>query len=439
MTGPSGGPLTLLPEQQRFLARRLPAEHHWNLQGVRRVKGCMASASSRSALRALIDRHDALRTVLVQTREGRRGELVDVDADVPVRCFDLTHVSDVDLKEGIRLRAAELHEEMDLSSWPLFKLACLHLAGSTYVLLAIVHHLICEEVSFRILLEDLVRLVEQGDRESRRSLLPHPYASVKELGDWLVDVTSMEPVRAHVERWCRLGDPAPPIPAELNDGAGNDLASSAFAVAALTRQETAAVVGGAAGVNGLTVRNQVLGAVVAALRDVFGIEAVGMRCHCDGRAGTVRPLNVARTVGWLSATYPITFRLPRARPWDAAALMEHVSQVPSRGETFGMLRFLSQDAILVDRLRKLGEPDVQLNWLGMRSHSGRLRPVAAGAPFEFEQRRLGPRDSRHNVVAAVVNGQLVIQWGYSRNLYRPATAEGLAARAAALIRAAASV
>jgi non-ribosomal peptide synthase protein (TIGR01720 family) len=434
MTGAGGEPLTLLPEQQRFLARRLPAEHHWNLQGVRPIAGCMASTRGRAALRQLVLRHDALRTVLIAPAGGeRRAVLVSPEMEVPIQCLDLSDVPDTRLKEEIRHRTAQLHKEMDLYAWPLFRLVCLHLARRSFVLLAIVHHLICEEVSFRILMEDLLRLLAGAGEEGGPPPALRPWASVKDLGDWLVEVARTDEVRAHLDRWCRIGEPAAPVPAELGDGSTNDLASSEFAVAALTKEKTAAVVRGAAAPGRMTLRNRVLLALLRTLCEMFDIEAVSIRCHCDGRAGVVRPLNVARTFGWLSATYPITFRRPRGRAWSEANLREHLSQVPSRGETFGVLRFLSQEPAVRDRLQQLGEPDVQLNWLGMRSHSGRLRPVAAEAPFEFEQRRLGNRDSRHNVVAAVVNGQLVIQWGYSRNLYRPATVEALTARAAAMV------
>lgn len=121
-----------------------------------RLEGHVDADALRAALAAVVARHPALDTAF----EERGGVLfLARPASTPV--LDVRHLATVPMdRQGIQLEAAvaeEIGRPFDLRRGPLLRLTLIRLAPERSVLLAVAHHLVFDEESKEIFVNDLAR------------------------------------------------------------------------------------------------------------------------------------------------------------------------------------------------------------------------------------------------------------------------------------------
>jgi non-ribosomal peptide synthase protein (TIGR01720 family) len=146
----------------------------------------------------------------------------------------------------------------------------------------------------------------------------------------------------------------------------------------------------------------------------------------------VEGIDLSHTVGRFTTIVPVLLQLERAAtPAEALrSVKEQFRHIPKRGIGYGILRYLSQDTDVTDKLRALPQAEVYFNHLGQldRAVSGPvlLRPVReTSGPH---QRASGRRRYLLEVNCRLTDGQLRCDWTYSTRIHRRDTIEGLAQR-----------
>lgn len=173
------GELPLSFEQERlwFLAAHGTAGAAYNLPLAARLRGPVAVHALEGALDAVVDRHEALRTLFPKI-DDRPVQQVVPKARTRLPRLDLTG-----LPEALRQR--EEHHvagrvarlPFDLERGPLFRLALVRSAPEEHLLIAAVHHVVADGRSLEILVEELAAHYEAAVRGSSASLpeLPVQY------------------------------------------------------------------------------------------------------------------------------------------------------------------------------------------------------------------------------------------------------------------------
>ena len=122
-----------------------------------------------SALRQVIDRHDALR-VTIDANSERQKIAASSQIDLPV--IDLSHLSpDARAAEIERLLEAETTRPFDLAAGPLLRAALMREAPDLHRLIITVHHIVCDGWSSAVLFGDLARIYA-ADRHGLPAQLP---------------------------------------------------------------------------------------------------------------------------------------------------------------------------------------------------------------------------------------------------------------------------
>ncbi|MEU7876222.1 non-ribosomal peptide synthase/polyketide synthase, partial [Dactylosporangium sp. NPDC049140] len=158
---PRTGPLPLSFAQQRlyFLTRLDPdsIEYH-NIEAVL-VRGELDVAALRAALDALAERHEMLRTRLVDGDDGRGYQIVDPPSGFDLRVDDLSDAPDPRAAARARLDADAV-ERLDLSAGPLLRARLIRLGDGEHVLGLNWHHIASDEWSALVLRRDLAALYD---------------------------------------------------------------------------------------------------------------------------------------------------------------------------------------------------------------------------------------------------------------------------------------
>lgn len=139
-----------------------------------RMSGELDMVALRSALRALADRHESLRTTF-ESVDGRGMQIVDEIGDVPLQVVDLSAFPHFQRDDALeRTLRAELRGPFDLRSGPLSRALLARLGSTEHVLMLCQHHIITDGWSVAVLANELVQHYDAATKGSTVELAPLP-------------------------------------------------------------------------------------------------------------------------------------------------------------------------------------------------------------------------------------------------------------------------
>jgi amino acid adenylation domain-containing protein len=167
---PRDGPLVCTYQQEAvwFEQQLDPSSTRYHLPFVLRLRGRLDVAALARAVRAVVVRHEALRTRIVD-QDGRPRQVIDPPpARIPLPVLDL----EADQIDG--WAGQETHRPLDLATGPLVRTALARVAPDEHVLVVVVHHIVADGWSVGIIASELSELyrAEAGRSQPRLPDLP---------------------------------------------------------------------------------------------------------------------------------------------------------------------------------------------------------------------------------------------------------------------------
>jgi amino acid adenylation domain-containing protein len=208
---PRDRPLPLSSAQQRlwFLDRLMPGSPAYSIPIAVRISGPLDLPALGHGMRALIARHDVLRTVIVLV-DGLPTQLVGGAAPLELPTVELRGLPLAEREAAAqRLLHAEARRPFDLTRGPLIRVALLRLTATEHVLLLNLHHIVADGWSMGILVRELAthyrsRVSSQSAALPELPALPIQYAdyAVWERA-WARDTSDAEssPFQAQLAYW----------------------------------------------------------------------------------------------------------------------------------------------------------------------------------------------------------------------------------------------
>jgi NRPS condensation-like uncharacterized protein len=155
----------LTPIQHWFFEQNLPEPHHFNQAVLLEVQQTLDPTLLEQAVQQLLLHHDALRLRFERTEAGWQQHLASPDAEIPLTRVDYSGLAEAEQRLAIEATATELQASLDLSTGQLVQVVLFNLGTSEpRRLLIVIHHLVVDGVSWRILLEDLQTAYQQLSR-----------------------------------------------------------------------------------------------------------------------------------------------------------------------------------------------------------------------------------------------------------------------------------
>ncbi|HEY4590730.1 MAG TPA: condensation domain-containing protein, partial [Thermoanaerobaculia bacterium] len=159
--GPEGGG-TFAPSfaQQRlwFLDRLEPGSAFYNLPVVLTASGPLDPAALAASLRAIVRRHEALRTTF-ETRAEGPVQVVHPRLEVSLPMVDLRALPAAAREaEALRLAREEAERPFDLARGPLLRAALVRLGDEGWRILLTLHHIVSDGWSMGVLVQEIAAL-----------------------------------------------------------------------------------------------------------------------------------------------------------------------------------------------------------------------------------------------------------------------------------------
>ncbi len=432
------GNVFLTPIQHWFFEQGFVDPHHWNQALMLSVKAELTPAMFEAALRSLLVQHDALRMRF--TEETGRWQQTNLGEEIHkfLECVDLSDVPDEQRGDLLQAKAGACQASLNLSQGPLLRAVWFELGHGERRVLIVIHHLVIDGVSWRILLEDLESACRQG-LVGQNICLPAKTTSFQHWAERQLQLTRDGSLDLHADYWL---DPRLKLAQTLpvDEPAGANLAGlEDEVVIGLSGEHTSALLQEVPAAYRTRIDDVLLTALVLACRDWMNGEHAAQSTvnllidrEAHGREHLAADLDVSRTVGWFTSVYPLLLTIDVEDGLDKAlkTVKEQVRAVPENGIGYGLLRYLSDDAELRQILADLPPAHIIFNYLGQLDVA-----QADEALFMLNSMQVGPcfdtagkRAHELDIVASIFEGRLRLSWRYSRERYRRSTLESLADR-----------
>lgn len=364
---PPVGDVPLTPIQRWFFDRDFRDARNWHQQlWLESNDEVLDPVLLRRALTCVVEHHDVFRLRFRREASGwRQAYAADAVAPHVQRLEPLPH----EPLEAALARAQELAlSAVDFEQGSLLSAVQLDLSRRSRVLL-VVHHLVVDAVSLRILVEDLGQAYRDLQGSKPVSLLP-VVASYQEWASALAEYAQSTSVANQLPLWLEVGSHSDGALLRT-DGTSDEPRT---ANAALSHAQTARLLYESRERYGARPHEVVVAAFVSALCRVTERKHALITVEGHGRAGSAVDLDVTRTVGWFTARYPL--HLAPALSDLALAVRDtraRLAALADDGVGYGALRYLTGEATGLETR----EPQVTFNYLGT------LHETVGGAPFRL--------------------------------------------------------
>ncbi|MFJ8329972.1 amino acid adenylation domain-containing protein [Streptomyces sp. NPDC094437] len=433
------GEALLTPIQEWFFAEHTVAPDHYGMSAQVELAPGTDTALLERALAAVAAHHDALRMRYIHQKDGCWRQEYGTVLAQPLAVRDLSGLT-ADRREAVLHKAASgAQRSLDLACGGLFKGVFFRLGPSQLPRLFLaVHHLVMDGVSWRIVLEDLAAAYAQL-AQGRPADLGARTSSYQQWADRLTDHVRSGALDHELPYWQEESAGVRPLPRdESADGApeANTFGAAATVSVRLTRAETQALLQQVPAAYRTRINDVLLTALGRVLRDWAG-EPVTVALEGHGREELFDDVDLSRTVGWFTTIHPFRLELPdgsegAADDWGRSlkAVKERLRAVPGHGIGHGALRHLSESGSAAHRaLAGTPHPEISFNylgrWDGATGTEGLVRARLAER-LGVDQAPAQPRPHLIDVVTAIGDGELRVDWIHAPAIHRTETVQRLA-------------
>ncbi|WP_440115895.1 amino acid adenylation domain-containing protein [Paenibacillus sp. QZ-Y1] len=427
------GEVCLTPIQHWFFEQQFAQPNHWNQEMIlHRPEGYHPEAVQ-STFEYLMAHHDALRMSYIQTAE----EVKQVNkglskAVLELEIFELAQRGDE--RSIMQEESNRLHRSLDLQQGPLVRLGLFRTSEGDYLLI-IIHHLVVDALSWRILIDDFERVYDELIAGQSPSL-PTKTTSYREWATRLTNYANSEELLRDIPYWSEvIGQSYPLLPADTEGSRTYHAADSGMVTLELTIRETTLLLTEAHHAYKTEINDLLLTALALTIGEWVGQNKIALDLEAHGREELFDDIDITRTIGWFTSVYPVVLHLPSNKEDLSQAIKqvkETLRQIPNKGIGFGVLKYLTSEK-KTEGLHLQQTPEISFNYLGQFS-KGQDEGLGTSALTGEAASPTTTCSYALLINGMVKQGKLLLTFGYNRNRHHESTIKLLAERYAYYLR-----
>lgn len=419
------GEVPLTPVQHWFFEQNLPEPGHFNHSVLLNVPKDLNKVSLEEAVKEIVKHHDALR--LEFKKEGTDWKQFNsgIKDTNPFIYEDLSKVSANSLSDTIQKNISDLHKGFHLSESPLLKVKFFKTPSEKNdKLLIIVHHLCIDGISWRILFEDLYTAYSQLSK-GEKAKLSEKTTSFKDWSKKLIELSESKILKDESEYWLSLTH-ANVSEISTDKLSGINTAESADTISAeLDSNYTQLLLKEVPKAYNTQINDILLAALVLSNFKWNGGQNIFINLEGHGREDIADSPDVSRTIGWFTSIFPVLLKADN--PDDIGVTIkttkETLRNIPNNGIGFGILKYLSKDKSLSDKLRSVQKPEIVFNYLGQINEniSDASEWKIGKELIVLDQNKDGIREHILEINSIMSDNKLKIDFTFSKNIFNSET------------------
>ncbi len=361
---PVKGKHQLLPIQAWFFSQGFLCPEQWNQSFVLSIPSYLSDDYIEGIVARLCEHHDALRLRFSNDKGRVIGDYCECGAPAKVRTIEVCH-SELDaLLNNPREIVSRVGTSISLEQGGLIDLVRICVDGNRDLLLFSIHHLVMDTISWRILLEDFETLCNSRSVLEKVSL-PEKSSSYQEWGDRLKEYSQSDSVVGQVSYWSRpearvvmpsFGSESPLFGADESVLISKSISESTT-LKMLTRANSKYQT---------HIDDLLLASLARAFRKWKGVSSLRLDLESHGREEIFGDIDLTRTVGWFTSTYPVVLGVSGAGSisQDVKKIRDELKRVPQKGIGYGLLRYVHPSHEIKKTISDLPASEVSFNYIG---------------------------------------------------------------------------
>ncbi|PEM45287.1 non-ribosomal peptide synthetase [Bacillus toyonensis] len=412
------GDVPFTPIQYWFFEQEHPYPEHWNQSMLLRVKERLDMKLLEGAILNLIKHHDALRFRYEQLPNGtwrQRNEGTD-----ELSVLHVVKRNKVNEKEWNKIIQEEMNinqASFNLVTGPLMRVVYFedNLTGNDRIFW-VIHHLVVDGVSWRILLEDL-QVVYNQMKQGQGIRLPAKSTSFKEWSERLQTYSDSGISKEVQDYWNeQVEKETMTIPMDYTIQETTE-ESIDQVTRTLGVEETQALLHEVPVTHKTRINEVLLAALGQAIVDCANQQTVSIHLEGHGREEMIEGIDLSRTVGWFTSIYPVhlNFQGTKTPIEGLKAVKEQLRRIPNHGVDYGILRYLNKGLIPVYQQK----PSISFNYLGQFDQVFSMESLfMQETGFTFLDHAPDSKPSHLiEVIGMVKDEKLHFVWMYSREQF----------------------
>ncbi|MEL6440609.1 MAG: amino acid adenylation domain-containing protein [Cyanobacteria bacterium J06621_8] len=401
------GIVPLTPIQHWFFAQELLDPHHWNQSLWLEAKQPLKADILEQAIALLLNHHDALRLSFQPTETGWQQVNQGVVLASPLVIIDLANYDEAEQQIEKLKVVNQLQANFNLDTASLVKIAWFKLGDNqTDKLLIIVHHLIIDGVSWRIIIEDLQTIYQQLAAEEEILVAPKT-TSWKQWSEKLAEID----LTSELNYWVQQKELCSAVSSNVAP-----LAEAKIITIKLSSTETKKLLQEVPAAYQTQINDILLTALIQTWQEIYQDNNILIELEGHGREDIIEQVDISRTVGWFTSIYPLVLNLSDTEiAANIKSIKEQIRATPHNGISYGILRYLNQE----EALQNFPQAPIRFNYLGqidrLFTQEYLFYPVSESAG---EMRSL--RDKRScpiEIDSIIRDGELRLKWIYDDSEY----------------------
>lgn len=411
------GEVELTPVQRWFFEKRFKGANYWNQAVLLHGRFGFESGLVEKVFSCIVCHHDALR--MCYRIDG--DNIIQFNRDIDGRLFDLCEVDLKDCKDyvpALEAEAVKVQKSINLDSGPMVKLALFKTVEGDYLLI-VIHHLVVDAISWRIILEDFAVAYTQS-LQGKEIELPLKTDSFKDWSRQLKSFAGSSEFLKEAVYWNKLEKPQmPELPRDGNascnvNSYGEDIKGF------LSQEQTDNLLKYVNSAYNTAVGDILLTALGMAVKEWTGFNQVLLNLEGHGREDVVGDINITRTVGWFTSDYPIILDMSKSHdiPFIIKYVKEYLRSIPNKGIGYGILKYLTED-------HHKSMPEFNYNTEIAFNYLGQFDQDIDGSLFSVSSLPIGElmnpdaeRLFRIEVNSMVINGRFEYVISYNKEEYK---------------------
>ncbi|MFT4924014.1 MAG: amino acid adenylation domain-containing protein [Phenylobacterium sp.] len=382
----------LTPIQHWLLEQKLDNPGHWNQSILLKAPNGLNIEALVTATDAILAHHASLRLAFSQnqTQSSWSQHYQDYQSHWAA---DVVKVIDAQVDDEL---LTLVQGDFDLAAAPLLRFVWF--AQSNTLLLA-AHHLIVDAVSWRIIVDDLLKAYHQQSLD--------PVST--EFADWqqLLAQTAIEDIDNKRQYWMQQ------LSVTAISQVDNRYGNSRHHRMGFDESITSALIHQSNQPYHTRVQELLICALVRTLSQWLNLTQITIELEGHGREALTADIDLSRSIGWFTCRYPQKFTTSDSLEQAIIDTKEQLRNVPDHGLSYGMIRYGAQP---LPQTQEWGHSSlVSFNYLGQQpqldDQAFQLIPAMCVGMRGAQNQRPHLLD----INAIIVNGSLQVDWCYPNN------------------------
>ena len=414
------GEIEFTPIQNWFFEQHLVEQNHFNQAFMLFRKQGYDEEIIINVFNKIVEHHDALRMVYKQ--KGNRVIQYIRGIDNKLYGFEVCYIDDVNYNSKIEQVANKTQASMNLEKGPLVKLVLFKTIDGD-ALLIVIHHLVVDVVSWRIIFQDF-NIGYNQCLNQKEICLPQKTSSFKAWSEGLMKYAERKELLKEVSYWSRIAKKQKKIQVDsiIDTRKKTNLIVSTIS---FSQNETNMLLKKTNKAFNTEVNDLLLIALGLSINKWQGLRDIVVNIEGHGREEIIKGINITRTVGWFTSMFPVLLTIDETESLSETIkrVKEDIRRVPNKGIGYQIIKYLGSKED-----RKIIEVDEEISF----NYLGELTIGSNSELFEISNRNVGQSISSNNSVvskitinAMILNEELAIDFHYFEKEYKSQTIEEL--------------